>query len=54
MIKAEAVTQNSKLQTLNLSEHGGNIYKLAEELGIPEGKLIDSAHQLIPSASQIK
>ncbi len=48
MIKAEAVTQNSKLQTLNLSEHGGNIYKLAEELGIPESKLVDFSASINP------
>ena len=48
MIKAEAVTQNSELQSLNLSEHGGNIYKLAEELGIPESKLVDFSASINP------
>jgi threonine-phosphate decarboxylase len=30
------------------TEHGGNIYKLAEELGIPESKLIDFSASINP------
>jgi threonine-phosphate decarboxylase len=52
MIKAEALTPNSKLCKGVLqyapTEHGGNIYKLAEELGISESKLVDFSASINP------
>lgn len=41
MMKAEIATPNS-------SEHGGNIYRVAEELGIPDDKLIDFSASINP------
>ncbi|MEW6713581.1 MAG: threonine-phosphate decarboxylase CobD [Nitrospirota bacterium] len=41
MIKEKTTTQN-------LSEHGGNIYRIAEEIGIPAEKLIDFSASINP------
>lgn len=48
MIKEKTITPNSKLQTQNLSEHGGNIYRIAEELGVAEDQLIDFSASINP------
>lgn len=37
-----------KAITPNSLEHGGNIYKMAEELGVPEGRLIDFSASINP------
>jgi threonine-phosphate decarboxylase len=44
----KAKIPNSELQTPNLYEHGGNIYNIAEELGIPESRLIDFSASINP------
>lgn len=48
MIKEKTITPNSNPKTQNLSEHGGNIYRIAEEIGIAESRLIDFSASINP------
>jgi threonine-phosphate decarboxylase len=51
MLQIKSKLHKSVLQcapATNSFEHGGNIYKLAEELGIPESKLIDFSASINP------
>ncbi len=48
MVKAETESHDSKLRTPDSHEHGGNIYRAAVELGIPEDKLIDFSASINP------
>jgi len=44
----KSVSLNSKLLTHNSYDHGGNIYRVAEDLGVPEEKLIDFSASINP------
>ncbi|MBI4848321.1 MAG: threonine-phosphate decarboxylase [Nitrospirae bacterium] len=48
MIKENFGTLNSERLTPSLFDHGGNIYRIAEELGVSEDKLIDFSASINP------
>lgn len=48
MIKENFETLNAERLTPNLFDHGGNIYRTAEELGVSEDKLIDFSASINP------
>ncbi|RJQ51059.1 MAG: threonine-phosphate decarboxylase [Nitrospiraceae bacterium] len=48
MLPMKSVSLNSKLLTHNSYDHGGNIYRVAEDLGVPEEKLIDFSASINP------
>jgi len=48
MLQIKSNSLNSGLRTPNLFEHGGNIYKIAEDLGISESRLIDFSASINP------
>jgi len=48
MIEGKTAAKSSELQTLNFHEHGGNIYRLAKELRVPEDEIIDFSASINP------
>ncbi len=48
MMKIKSVSLNSKLMPHNSFEHGGNIYRIAEGLGVAEDQLIDFSASINP------
>jgi threonine-phosphate decarboxylase len=48
MLRIKSSPTNSELLTPNSFEHGGNIYKIAGELGLPEGRMIDFSASINP------
>ncbi len=48
MLQIKSNSLNSELRTPNSLDHGGNIYKIASELGLPEGRMIDFSASINP------
>ncbi len=48
MLQIKSNSLNSELRTPNSLEHGGNIYKIAGELGLPEDRMIDFSASINP------
>ncbi|MBI5740054.1 MAG: threonine-phosphate decarboxylase [Nitrospirae bacterium] len=48
MLQIKSASLNSKLLTLDSYAHGGNIYRIAEELGVSEGRLVDFSASINP------
>lgn len=48
MLQIKSNSLNPELRTPNSLEHGGNIYKIAEELGLSEDRMIDFSASINP------